>query len=103
LSERISGHDDGKPKIFRDSAVDNLTDFFQRFTQLNVRSSQQLEDLVAHAQQVVRGIEPQNLRDSASLRQDVAKQLAGVQSALDGLLVERPRRNILRRRQEQVA
>ena len=34
----------------------------------------------------MRGIEPQELRDSASLRQHVATQLAGVQSVLDGLL-----------------
>ena len=97
LSERISGHEDGKPKIFRDSAIMNLTEFFERFGQLNVRSSEQLDDLVDQAQRVVRGIEPQELRDSASLRQHVATQLAGVQSVLDGLLVDRPRRNILRR------
>ena len=100
LSERITGQEDGNPKIFRDSAVTNLTEFFQRFTQLNVRSSQQLDNLVAQAQRVVRGVEPQQLRDSTSLRQHVATQLAGVQSVLDGLLVDRPRRNILRRRNE---
>lgn len=100
LTERISGQDDGKPKIFRDSAITNLTEFFQRFRQLNVRSSEQLDDLVAQAQRVVRGVEPQELRDSANLRQHVARQLAGVQSVLDGLLVDRPRRNILRRRHE---
>ena len=100
LTERIAGQEDGKPKIFRDSAVTNLTEFFERFRQLNVRSNEQLDDLVAQAQRVVRGIEPQALRDSASLRQHVATQLAGVQSVLDGLLVDRPRRNILRRRHE---
>ncbi len=31
LSERLSGADDGKPKIFRDSAIENLNEFFQRF------------------------------------------------------------------------
>ncbi len=100
LSERITGQEDGKPKIFRDSVVTNLSEFFQRFAQLNVRSSQQLDNLVAQAQRVVRGVEPQQLRDSASLRQHVATELAGVQSVLDGLLVDRPRRNILRRRNE---
>ena len=34
-----------------------------------------------------------------ALRQRVVSQLAGVQSSLDGLLVDRPRRNILRRPQ----
>jgi len=96
LTERIAGHEDGKPKVFRDSAVTNLTEFFGRFRQLNVCSNQQLDDLVTQAQRVVRGIEPQELRDSAALRQHVATELAGVQSVLDGLLVDRPRRKILR-------
>ena len=97
LSERLTGETDGKPKIFRDSAVENLTEFFQRFGQLNIRSNDQLDALVERAQQVVQGVQPQQLRDSQSIRQQVSTQLAGVQSALDGMLVDRPRRNIQRR------
>lgn len=97
LSERLSGEDDGKPKVFRDSAVDNLREFFDRFRHLNVRSNEQLDQLVEQAQRIVRGVQPQQLRDNQSLRQHVATQLSGVQSVLDGLLVDRPRRNILRR------
>jgi hypothetical protein len=96
LTERLSGQEDGKPKIFRDSAVENLNDFFSRFRALNVGSSEQLDQLVVQVQNVVRGIEPQQLRDTQSLRQQVATQLSGVQSVLDGLMVDRPRRNILR-------
>ncbi len=97
LTERLSGQEDGKSKIFRDSAVGNLTEFFQRFGQLNVRSNEQLDNLVADAQRIVRGVEPQALRDNRGLRQHVATELSRVQSVLDGLLVDRPRRNILRR------
>ena len=97
LTERLSGEDDGKPKIFRDSAVENLTEFFERFRSLNVRSNEQLDRLVADAQRVIRGVEPQALRDNAGLRQHVATEMSRVQSVLDGLLVDRPRRNILRR------
>jgi hypothetical protein len=97
LTERLSGQEDGKSKIFRDSAVENLTEFFQRFRQLNVRSSDQLDNLVADAQRVIRGVDPQDLRDNAGLRQHVATEMSRVSSVLDGLLVDRPRRNILRR------
>jgi hypothetical protein len=97
LTERLSGTDDGKPKTFRDTAVTNLTEFFERFRQLNVRSSAELDDLVANAQQIIRGIGPQRLRDNASLRQFVSTQMATVQAGLDQLLVDRPRRNIQRR------
>jgi hypothetical protein len=97
LTERLSGSDDGKPKIFRDTAIENLQTFFERFRHLNIRSSEQLDELVSQAQRTVRGIEPQQLRDNTSLRQQIATQLSSVQSVLDGLLVDRPRRNILRR------
>jgi predicted Rossmann fold nucleotide-binding protein DprA/Smf involved in DNA uptake len=46
LTERISGQDDGKPKIFRDSVIENLREFFQRFKSLNVASSTELDRLV---------------------------------------------------------
>ena len=97
LTERLSGDEEGKPKVFRDSVIENLHEFFDRFRHLNVRSNEQLDDLVAQAQRVVRGVEPQSLRDNTSLRQQVASQLSGVGAVLDGLLVDRPRRNILRR------
>ena len=97
LAERLSGDADGKPKVFRDSAVENLAEFFQRFTRLNVRSNDQLQALVDEAQAVVGGLQPQQLRDSVSLRGLVAGQLSPIQGALDALMVDRPRRNILRR------
>ena len=97
LTERITGtNEDGSPKVFRDSAIDNLCDFFERFRSLNVRSNQQLDELVAQAQRTVRGVAAQDLRDGPSVRQEVATQLARVQTTLDAMLVERPRRRILR-------
>lgn len=97
MTERLSGQVDGKPKVFRDSVVTNLDEFFTRFRQLNVRSNEQLDQLVEQAQNAVRGIEPQQLRDDQTLRQRVAGQMSAVQANLDQLLVDRPRRNILRR------
>jgi hypothetical protein len=97
LTERLSGQDDNRPKVFRDSVIGNLTEFFDRFRQLNVRSNEQLDHLVADAQQIIRGIQPQELRDNQGLRQHVATEMSRVQSVLDGLLVDKPRRNILRR------
>ena len=97
LTERLSGTEDGQPRIFRDGVIENLTEFFQRFRALNVRSNEQLDRLVADAQGIIRGVQPQMLRDDAGLRQQVASELSRVQSVLDGLLVDRPRRNILRR------
>src|SRR6516225_3272914 len=39
LTERLTGTEGEDRKIFRDSAINNLVEFFERFKQLNVRSS----------------------------------------------------------------
>ena len=104
LTERLTGVENGKPKVFRDSAVENLREFFQQFRQLNVGSNDQLDELVENAQRILRGVEPQELRDNTALRQHVASRLSAVQTLTDAMMVDRPRRNIIRaRRQEQVA
>jgi hypothetical protein len=98
LTERLS--DNGERKIFRDSAITNLTEFFERFRQLNVRSNTDLDALVERAQQIVAGVEARALRDNSTLRQHVATQFSQVQSVIDGMLVDRPRRRIIRNQEE---
>lgn len=96
LAERLTGSIDGKPKVFRDTAVTNLTEFFDRFQHLNIGSNEDLDQLVENARQVVSGVNPQDLRDRTSLRDRVARSLTQVESSLDELMTDRPRRNIIR-------
>lgn len=97
ISNRLAGAEDGQPRVFRDSVVTNLTDFFQRFRRLNVGCNEELDALVDRARNVISGVQPQQLRDSQNLRNHVATQMASIQSNLDQLLVDRPRRRIQRR------
>jgi hypothetical protein len=97
LADKLSGDDDGKPKVFRDSAVTNLLEFFDRFQHLNIRSNDQLDSLVERARGVVSGVGPQNLRDQSTLRREVADRLSQVSTSLDHWMSDRPRRSILRR------
>ena len=99
LTERLTDDPGGERKVFRDTAVTNLTDFFHRFKSLNVRSNADLDRLVDTAQQVLNGADPAAVRSSGSLRQHITTQLASVQSVLDGMLVDQPRRRILRGQQ----
>jgi hypothetical protein len=97
ITERLSGAgSEGQAKVFRNSAVDNLREFFGRFRELNVRSNAELDRLVETAQKALRGVQPQALREDQSLRQRISGQLSAVATSLDGLLVDRPRRRILR-------
>jgi hypothetical protein len=96
LTERLGGGENGERRIFRDTVVANLTEFFERFKQLNVGSSQELDQLVEQAQQLVQGITPQDLRDNDGLRRDVAAQMTQIESQLDDMIIDRPRRQIIR-------
>lgn len=97
LAERLSGTADGRPRIFRDSAVDNIREFIDRFARLNVRSSPQLDELVAQARAAVAGLAPRDLRSSRSLRESVARDARAIEAAVDLFMADRPRRTILRR------
>ena len=56
LCERLSTQGDGEKKVFRDTAITNLIEFFNRFRSLNVHSNDQLDELVDQAQKFVRGV-----------------------------------------------
>jgi hypothetical protein len=102
LVERLGQEEDGTRKVFRDSAVENLKEFFDRFRHLNIHSSAELDRLVEQAQAAVAGVAPQAIRDNDGLRRQIGGQLSAMAATLDGLLVDQPRRRILRpARQEQ--
>ena len=98
LTERLGNGEDGTRKVFRDSAVTNLSEFFERFRSLNVSSNPSLDALVEQARRLVQGITPGHLRDNESLRQDVAGEMARVRSQVETLIVEAPRRRLVRAR-----
>jgi hypothetical protein len=96
LTERLTAGPDGERKVFRDSAITNLTEFFHRFKSLNVRSNADLDRLVETAQQTLSQADPQSVRTDTSLRAEITTRLSTVQAALDEMLVDPPRRRILR-------
>jgi hypothetical protein len=98
LTARLANGEDGQRQVFRDSVVNNLTEFFRRFSDLNVRSNPELDALVEQAQQLVRGVSPRGLRDSDSLRQQIAGEMAQVRQRVERLLVDVPRRRLIRAR-----
>jgi hypothetical protein len=98
LAERLGNGDTGERRVFRDSAVTNLAAFFQRFAQLNVRSNPELDALVEEARRLVQGLSPQELRDSDTLRQQIATEMTRVREQVEGLITDVPRRRLVRAR-----
>jgi hypothetical protein len=74
-----------------DAEVAELATFLDRFAWLSVRSSDQLEELVARAKGLLRGVGPEELREQAEVRGRVADGLGQVIDGLSDLLADRPR------------
>lgn len=96
LIERLTDKSDGQPKIFRNSAVENFREFYEQFKRLNVRGNTELDALVSRANDLVSGVDPQDLRDSAIRRQELKNQMHEVRNTLDELLANQPRRRVMR-------
>jgi hypothetical protein len=92
LAERLEVGEDGKPKVFRDSAVENLKGFFEQFRALNIGSNPDLDALVTQAQELVGGADPKELRTDVTKRAEVKTAMASLAVKLDAMLVNKPSR-----------
>lgn len=108
LAERLTGtNDDGKPKAFKDSTITNLRDFFEKFSHMSIKSNDQLETLVDQAKALVSGVDPATIRPEAGevtaaqqvLRDHIAQNVGQIAEQLGSMMVNKPRRRIIRRPQ----
>lgn len=96
LLERLTPNEDGTPKQLRKSAVNNITDFLSTFKLRNIGSSAALENQILRMQELVKGVDAKDLRMDESLRTDLASGFKEVTTALDRLVIDRPKRYMAR-------
>ena len=94
LAEKLSGKNDGKPKVFRDSAVENLNSFFAEFRNLDMGSSVEMQALVDKAQKALGGVAIDDLRAPGETRKTVAEKLGEITASIDQMMVNKPKRAI---------
>jgi len=94
LAERLTPAPDGTRKIFHDSTLANLEDFFTKFSKFNFTKNNPLDDLVQQAKGLVNGTNTTLLRNNVSAREDMRAVLHGMQDQLDQLMINKPRRRI---------
>lgn len=94
LAERLTPSEDGKAKVFRDSAIDGLESFFDRFKQLNLGSNPDLDALVEQAKTTLKGRKADDLRKDVTVRDEIRGAMQQVAARLDAMQVDRPKRKI---------
>ena len=75
MVERLSGED---KKIFRDTLVTNAPELTSMLTSLNITKDPKLEQARQSLEKVIVGVDAQDLRDSDSLRKDVAQKVSNI-------------------------
>jgi hypothetical protein len=94
MIEKMTDRDGGKPKIFRDSSVLRAQDFLDTFAARNLTDDVELAALVEQARALVKGADPETLRQNTTLRETVKTGFSEIQTAMAPMLTARPRRSV---------
>lgn len=89
-TERLTVEPGGKPKVFRDSLINNIEDFLNTFNNRNIVNDKDLQELVGKARGLI--VNPKSLRTDVSLRAKVAQEFENVGKTLDKMIVKKPSR-----------
>jgi hypothetical protein len=95
MVERLQGNGDGKPKVFRGTLVENMTEYLDLFDPRNVTDDTQLAQLVERCRKTLDGVDADALRASDAIRTKVREGMAQVQATLDTMVIDRPARRIV--------
>lgn len=82
----------GKPKVFKNTQVTNLTSFLDTFDASNLTDDTELAEVVARARGLLGGIDAQTLRTSDALRSSLCTGFSELKGTLDNLVIAYPMR-----------
>jgi hypothetical protein len=92
LRDRLTPGQDGKPKILRDSAITNLSEFLSTFDLRNVTGDSELSAIAAKCRETISGISPELLRNVSRYREQVQSDMSTISSELGKLVSDKPSR-----------
>lgn len=92
--DRLEGNGDSKPKVFRDSLVNNLKEFAAGLKSRNITDNEGLNDLADRLQAMLSNVSPEYLRNSETLRSRIVTGFREVKTVIDAAMIERPSRRI---------
>jgi hypothetical protein len=94
LVDRLEPDANGNYKTFRDSTIENFSEFIGRFRRLSIGSSEQLDRLVEQAAGLVSNVRPADIRQPGESRERLAAGMRAIGDQLAAGVVNRPARVI---------
>lgn len=92
LADRLSPGEDGKPKVIRTSAVDNIKEFIKRFREMQIGSNAALQALIEDAEERLAGVSSERLKKDGGLRATIGEEMAKLRDSVGAMIVTKPRR-----------
>lgn len=93
--DRLGYDNEGNPLVFRNSTVNNLTEFIANLEHRNVTGDQELSDLMSEITGLLNGVNPDALRNNESLRKAVHAKTEEIIGGLNTLVTTQQRVVIL--------
>ena len=85
----------GKPKIFRGSLTGNIRKFLKLFKDRDITDDTELQAICDQVNELLKGVDPADLRKQEPLRESTAKAFAQIREKLDAMMVAKGTRNIV--------
>ena len=92
MLDRLSGGEDGKPKIFKTGMTAKMMEFLDDFEDRNITNDTELSALVVEAKKLLEGVDDKELRASNRTRKQIVEGLGAMKKSLDTMLEEKPDR-----------
>lgn len=94
LADRLGCDENGNPKAFRNSSLQSLRAFFNRFQELKIRDGTEIDAVVNQAQELLNGHSVRDLREPGFLRGQIQKGMRQIEEQLVPLITPRARRRL---------
>ena len=95
--------EDGKPKKFQNTTISNIREFLDLFSDRNITEDRELDEIVAKARQLLEGVNPDDLRTKAPLRDTLVNGFAEMGKTLETMIVPATIRRITFEDEEETA
>lgn len=95
MVERLGKDEEGNPKKFKDSLVENFNSFFDTFDARNLMEDAELSVMVQRAKDLLKNISPEDLRNNEPLRKKVQTKMAEVGGKVDEMIQDVPKRRTM--------
>ncbi|KKL99505.1 hypothetical protein LCGC14_1813720 [marine sediment metagenome] len=103
LHAKLGPRDDGKKRVLRATALDDLTQFVSAFNFRDVTNDRELFEVISQIHQLARGVNVPQLRSDDELRARVERETSRLEGHLDRLVVEAPTRRLRVRKPSEAA